>query len=69
LADLGYPVMIGHSRKSFVGKLTGEEVDGRLAGSLAAALVAARRGAHMLRVHDVAATVQALAVASAVTAS
>jgi dihydropteroate synthase len=69
LADLGYPVMIGHSRKSFVGKLTGEEVDGRLAGSLAAALVAARRGAHILRVHDVAATAQALAVASAVTAS
>jgi dihydropteroate synthase len=69
LGDLGYPVMVGHSRKSFIGKLTGAEVDGRLAGSLAAALVAARRGAHILRVHDVAATAQALAVASAVTAS
>ena len=69
LADLGYPVMVGHSRKSFIGDLTGAEVDGRLAGSLAAALVAARRGAHILRVHDVAATVQALAVASAVIGS
>ncbi len=67
LADLGYPVMVGHSRKSFIGKLTGAEVDNRLAGSLAAALVAARRGAHILRVHDVAATAQALAVDAAVT--
>jgi dihydropteroate synthase len=66
LADLEYPVMVGHSRKSFLGKLTGAEVDGRLAGSVAAALVAARRGAHLLRVHDVAATAQALAVAAAV---
>lgn len=66
LADLGYPVMVGHSRKSFIGKLTGAEVDGRLAGSLAAALVAARRGAHILRVHDVAATAQALTVTAAV---
>jgi len=65
LADLGYPVMIGHSRKSFIEKLTGAEVDGRLGGSVAAALVAARRGAHLLRVHDVAATAQALAVAAA----
>jgi dihydropteroate synthase len=69
LADLGYPVMVGHSRKSFIGDLTGAEVDGRVAGSLAAALVAARRGAHILRVHDVAATAQALAVASAVIGS
>ncbi len=69
LADLGRPVMIGHSRKSFIGKLTGAAVDGRLAGSVAAALVAARRGAHLLRVHDVAATAQALAVAAAVVRS
>jgi dihydropteroate synthase len=62
LADLGYPVMVGHSRKSFIGQLTGAETDGRLVGSLAAALVVARRGAHILRVHDVAATAQALAV-------
>lgn len=69
LADLGYPVMVGHSRKSFIGKLTGAEVNGRLAGSLAAALVAARRGAHLLRVHDVAATAQALAVTAALARS
>jgi dihydropteroate synthase len=62
LADLGYPVMVGHSRKSFIGTLTGAEVEDRLGGSVAAALVAARRGAHILRVHDVAATAQALAV-------
>jgi dihydropteroate synthase len=66
LADLGYPVMVGHSRKSFIGKLTGAEAEDRLGGSVAAALVAARRGAHLLRVHDVAATAQALAVAAAV---
>jgi dihydropteroate synthase len=69
LADLGYPVMVGHSRKSFIGKLTGAEVEDRLGGSVAAALVAARRGAHILRVHDVAATAQALAVAAAVSGS
>ncbi len=66
LADLGFPVMVGHSRKSFLGELTGAEVDGRLAGSLAAALCAARRGAHLLRVHDVAATAQALEVKEAI---
>jgi dihydropteroate synthase len=69
LTDLGYPVMVGHSRKSFIGKITGAEVEDRLGGSVAAALVAARRGAHILRVHDVAATAQALAVAEAVAGS
>jgi dihydropteroate synthase len=62
LADLGYPVVIGHSRKSFIGKLTGAAADGRLGGSLGAALAAAGRGAHVLRVHDVAETAQALKV-------
>ncbi|MGD8717313.1 MAG: dihydropteroate synthase [Candidatus Zixiibacteriota bacterium] len=66
LADLGYPVVIGHSRKAFIGILTGAEVEGRLGGSLGAALAAAGRGAHVLRVHDVAETAQALAVAAAV---
>jgi len=66
LADLGFPVMIGHSRKRFIGELTGEEPAGRLAGSLGAALEAARRGAHLLRVHDPKETVQALRVAAAV---
>lgn len=47
------PVLIGVSRKSFIGKLFGHEVDDRLIGSLAAGLDSVRRGAHMLRVHDV----------------
>jgi dihydropteroate synthase len=62
LCDLGYPVLVGHSRKRFIGALTGEEVEGRLAGSLAAAVEAARRGAHLLRVHDVRETAEALKV-------
>ncbi|HPK66538.1 MAG TPA: dihydropteroate synthase [Thermoanaerobaculia bacterium] len=60
LAALGQPVLLGASRKSFVGALTGAAVDERLPGSLAAALWGARRGAAILRVHDVAATRQAL---------
>lgn len=61
----GCPVLIGASRKSFLGALTGSAAgaDGRLAGSLAAALVAVERGASVLRVHDVGETVQALSVA------
>lgn len=61
--DLGVPVLVGVSRKSFIGRLTGVEVPrDRLPGSLAAALFAVGRGADIVRVHDVAATVQALAV-------
>lgn len=58
----GYPVLVGASRKSMIGAITGLPVDQRLAGSLAAALAAAARGAAVLRVHDVAATRDALAV-------
>lgn len=53
LAALGRPVVIGLSRKSFLGKVTGRDVPDRLAGSLAGLAVAAWRGAHVLRVHDV----------------
>lgn len=63
LRSLGRPVVMGVSRKSFIGKLTGAEVDGRLPGSLAAAVIAAERGANILRVHDVPETAQALGVA------
>lgn len=56
------PWLIGVSRKSMIGQLTGRPVDERLAGSLAAALAAVERGARLLRVHDVGATVDALAV-------
>jgi dihydropteroate synthase len=63
---LGVPVMVGLSRKSMLGQLTGRTVGDRLPGSLAAALVAAQRGASVLRVHDVAATRDVLAVLDAV---
>ncbi|MGY1624990.1 dihydropteroate synthase [Geodermatophilus sp. SYSU D00965] len=66
VAGLGVPVLVGLSRKSMLGQLTGRAVGERLPGSLAAALVAVQRGASVLRVHDVAATRDALAVLSAV---
>jgi dihydropteroate synthase len=59
---LGCAVLLGASRKSFIGKLTGALADDRLPGSLAAALLGAAQGVQILRVHDVAATRQALAV-------
>nr|WP_294522272.1 dihydropteroate synthase [uncultured Rhodopila sp.] len=60
---LGYPVLIGVSRKSFIGALSGEpRADRRLGGSLAAAVFAALRGAAIVRVHDVRETVQAFRV-------
>lgn len=64
----GCPVLIGASRKSFLGALTGAggPVGSRLASSLAAAVVAAERGASVLRVHDVGETVQALTVAGSI---
>jgi dihydropteroate synthase len=62
LTALGRPVLVGWSRKSMLGRLTGRGPEGRLASSLAAALAAVQRGAHIVRVHDVAATVDALAV-------
>jgi dihydropteroate synthase len=61
LRDLGYPMLIGVSRKSFIGATAGEPDAGRrLGGSLAAGLFAVSRGASILRVHDVRETVQAL---------
>ncbi|MGH1438490.1 MAG: dihydropteroate synthase [Cellvibrionaceae bacterium] len=56
LVSLGFPVLAGFSRKSMVGKLLGRELDERLPGSLALAMMALERGAKILRVHDVAAT-------------
>jgi dihydropteroate synthase len=59
----GRPVLVGASRKRFIGKLSGiEPAAGRVAGSVAAALLAAQSGAAIVRVHDVAETVQALRV-------
>ena len=63
LAQIGCPIMLGASRKRFIGTLSGvEQAEDRLAGSLAVALAGAARGAAILRVHDVAETIQALAV-------
>jgi dihydropteroate synthase len=66
-SELGLPLLAGLSRKSMIGSLTGKAVEGRLAGSLAAALAAAAQGARILRVHDVAETVDALTVWQAAT--
>jgi len=57
---LGYPVLVGLSRKRFVGEITGRPVSGRLAGSLGAVCAAWAAGADIFRVHDVAATRDAL---------
>ena len=62
LQVLGHPILVGWSRKSTLGTITGRPVGERLAASLAAALAAVQRGATVLRVHDVAATVDALKV-------
>ncbi|MCE4557740.1 dihydropteroate synthase [Pelomonas cellulosilytica] len=66
LAALGYPLLVGWSRKRTLGDITGRPVEQRLAASLAAALRAVSAGALVLRVHDVAATVDAVKVWAAV---
>jgi dihydropteroate synthase len=63
---LGARLMVGVSRKGMIGAITGRPVEQRLAGSVSAAVLAVQRGAHLLRVHDVAATRDALAVLAAV---
>jgi len=65
LLDLGRPLLVGWSRKRALGDATGRPLDQRLVPSVAAALLAAERGASILRVHDVAATVDALKVFTA----
>jgi len=62
LAALGYPVLAGLSRKSMLGAISGRPVEQRLAASIAAAMLAVQKGAAIVRVHDVAATKDALAV-------
>jgi dihydropteroate synthase len=66
IAALGFPVLAGVSRKSMIGAFTGRDVGDRLAGSVAAALVAVHHGARIVRVHDVRETVDALAVWTAI---
>ena len=60
LAALGYPLLIGVSRKSMLGAITNQPVDSRVHASVTAAILAAQGGASILRVHDVAATVDGL---------
>jgi dihydropteroate synthase len=68
LAELGFPVMVGTSRKSFVGRASGSEGPAaeRMAGSLAAMVISIVKGAHIVRVHDVKASVEAARVVDAV---
>ena len=67
LAELGFPVLVGASRKRFIGKITGaEEAEERVFGTVAANVIAYERGATFFRVHDVRANREALAVAEAV---
>ncbi len=66
-SELGLPVLAGLSRKSMIGALTGRPVEQRLAGSLAGALAAVAHGARIVRVHDVAETVDAIKVWQATT--
>jgi dihydropteroate synthase len=65
IVAIGRPVVFGASRKSFLAKLIGRQVDERLAGTIAVNLIAYQRGARVFRVHDVAPTLDALKVAAA----
>jgi dihydropteroate synthase len=66
LATFGLPILVGASRKRFIASVSPSEPQGRLAGSIAAHLIAAQRGARIIRTHDVAETLQALRVATAI---
>jgi len=68
LLAAGYPLVVGWSRKSSLGAVTGLPVNERLAPSVAAAVLALERGAHVVRVHDVKETLAALKVRSAMLA-
>jgi dihydropteroate synthase len=69
LRELGRPVVVGTSRKRFIGSLTGRDVDDRLGGSVASNVLALARGADVLRVHDVAEMRDALRVAETILAA
>jgi len=66
IAALGYPVLVGPSRKSFIGSIAGAPANERLGGTLAACVAALERGARLFRVHDVGPARQALDVADAI---
>lgn len=66
LRELGRPLVVGTSRKSFIGRIDGSAADKRLGGTIASSVLAAAEGAEVLRVHDVAELRQALTVAAAI---
>ena len=66
LLELGRPLLVGISRKSMLGALTGRETGKRMAASVAAAVLVVERGARIVRAHDVAATVDAIRITTAV---
>jgi dihydropteroate synthase len=66
LRELGRPLVVGTSRKSFLGKIDGSPVGERVGGTIASSVLAAANGADVLRVHDVAETAQAVRMASAI---
>ncbi len=65
LRKMGFPILVGASRKTMIGQITGKEVDDRLAGSITLAALASLSGASIIRVHDVAETVDAIKIAMA----
>jgi dihydropteroate synthase len=69
LSRLGFPLLVGTSRKSFIGKVTGEEAPDRLVGTIVANVAAALAGAAIVRVHDVAEHVVAMKMAAAIRAA
>jgi dihydropteroate synthase len=66
LRELGRPLVVGTSRKSFIGKVDGSDADHRIGGTIASSILAAAEGADVLRVHDVAEVAQAAKVAAAI---
>lgn len=64
--ELNFPLLVGLSRKSVLGQVTGQDVNARVHASVAAAVISAMKGARILRVHDVMATVEALKVVAAI---
>jgi dihydropteroate synthase len=66
LSVFGLPILVGASRKRFIASVSPSEPEGRLGGSIAAHVIAAQRGARIIRTHDVAATLQALRVTQAI---
>ncbi len=65
IAEIGYPVLVGVSRKSMIGAILGRETDDRVEGGLALAMLAAQRGARIIRTHDVRQTADVLAMMAA----